>query len=160
MRLIRNIFRWSRCLRVSKRSHPRCLRCLFLLNLNENITLFKYKNGGVEHKNFVAKLLKWSCLRLSVKIFFGSPCIRVSETSQIKCLRRLSLLNLSENKKFFSNTKMRKWNLKIFLLNYRNDLVLRSVETSFLKVGGYVSWKWNTRSIWKGRFCWISVKIP
>ena len=41
----------------------------------------------------------------------------------------------------FQNIKTGEWELKFFLLNYRNDLVLGSLETYFLEVGGYVSLK-------------------
>ena len=105
-------------------------------------------------------LLLNSYLGLNVKIFSGGPCIRVSETSLSKCLGGSPLMNLSGTKKFFLNIKTREWNLKILLLNYLNDLALCSVETYFLKVGGYVFCKLNTTGVWEGRFCWICLKIP
>ena len=64
-------------------------------------SFFKYKKGRVGPKNFAVELLKWSCLRLSIKFFSGSPCTRVCGTSQNKGLRGLPLLNLSGDKFFF-----------------------------------------------------------
>ena len=59
------------------------------------------KNGGVKPNNFFVYLLKWSCLRLSINIFFGSRCIRVSERSHHRCLRETFLLNFNGNFIFF-----------------------------------------------------------
>ena len=41
LRLSRNIFSGSWCIRVSERSHHRCLGGSFLLNLSENNTVFQ-----------------------------------------------------------------------------------------------------------------------
>ena len=50
--------------------------------------------------------------------------------------------------------------LKTLLFDYWNDLVLRSVETCFLEVGGYMSLKRTIKGFWEGRFCWVCVKSP
>ena len=63
--------------------------------------LFKYKNGGVGPKYFIIYLLKWSCLRLSRSISFGSQCIRASEDNHRRCLRGLFLMGLAGNITFF-----------------------------------------------------------
>ena len=49
--------------------------------------------------------------------------------------------------------------LKLFMFNYWNDLVLDSVETYFLEVGAYVSLTRATTGLWEGCFCWIWVKV-
>ena len=72
--------------------------CWIWVNIS---SFFKYKKGRVGPKNFAVELLKWSCLRLSIKFFSGSPCTRVCGTSQNKGLRGLPLLNLSGDKFFF-----------------------------------------------------------
>ena len=89
-----------------------------MLIISENITFFKYKNGGVGPSNFIVESLKWSCFSLTTNIFFGSRCIRVSETSHHGFLKRSLLLNLTENIIFFVNTKREEWDLKILLFNY------------------------------------------
>ena len=57
----------------------------------------KYENRGVGPKKFLAAYLKWFFPKFRKIIFFGSRCIRVSETSHQRCLSRSFLLNLSEN---------------------------------------------------------------
>ena len=84
--------------------------------------------------NFIVESLKWSCFSLTTNIFFGSRCIRVSETSHHGFLKRSLLLNLTENIIFFVNTKREEWDLKILLFNYWNGLALGSVQTFFLEV--------------------------
>ena len=108
------------------------------------------------HYGFI--LLKWPFVRLRRKIFSGSQCIRVSETSHHRYLRGSFLLNLNENITFFLNIKMGEWELKIWLFNYWNDLALGSVEKYFLEVGAYVSLKRATTGIWEVPFCWIWMK--
>ena len=65
-------------------------------------------------------------------MFSESRYIRVSETIHRRCLRGSILLNLSENITFFLNLKTKEWDLKVFMFNYWNDLLLGSVETYFL----------------------------
>ena len=59
----------------------------------------------------------------------------------------------------FLNIKTEKWDLKILLFHYWNDLSLGSVETYFFDVGAYVSPKGDTTGVWEGRFCWIWLEI-
>ena len=83
---------------------------------------------------------------------FGSRCIRASERSHRRCLRGLSLLNLTENVAFL-NRKTEERDLNILLFNYLNDLVLGSAETNFLEIVAYVSLKGATAGFGEGRFC-------
>ena len=103
---------------------------------------FKYRQGGVEPKNFFVECGKWIFLRLSRIIFFGSQCICVCEKSHCKCLRG----------SFFLHFKTEKWDLKLLLLNYLHALFLGSVETYFLVVGAYGSVKRATTSVWEVHF--------
>ena len=50
LRTSKNIFSRSRCIRVPETIKRRSLRGSFLLTLTENITIFKYKSGGVGPK--------------------------------------------------------------------------------------------------------------
>ena len=63
--------------------------------------LIKNKNGRFGHKGFTVELLKWSWLRLIRSIFSGSWCIRVSETSPHRCVRRLLLQKFRKNTTIF-----------------------------------------------------------
>ena len=47
---------------------------------------------------------------------------------------------------------MEELNVKFFIFNYWSDLLLGSLETSFLEVGAYVSLKWATKGLQKGCF--------
>ena len=49
----------------------------------------------------------------------------------------------------FFNIKMEEWDLKFFLFNYWNKLVLASVEPYLLEVGAYVSVKEATAGVWE-----------
>ena len=60
--------------------------------------------------------------------------------------------NLREKCHHFSNIKKGKWDLKLLLFNYRRDIVLGSVETSFLEVVGYVFPKRAITDLSEGRF--------
>ena len=61
--------------------------------------------------------------------------------------------------RIFLTIKTEKWDLKIFMFNYWNDLVLGFEETYFLEVGAYVSLKEASAGLWEGRFFLIFQKI-
>ena len=87
--------------------------------------------------------MKWSCLRLSRKIFFGSWYARVSETSHHRCVT-VVFVEFEWKYQGFWNIKTGEWDLKLLLLNYWNDPLLGSVETYFLELGAHVSLKRTT----------------
>lgn len=57
------------------------------------------------------------------------------------------MLHLAENNHCFCNIKTVEWDIKVLLLEYCNDLVLRTVEIPFLEVGAYVSPKQATTAV-------------
>ena len=91
------MFSGSRCIRAYETGHQGCLIRSFSLNLSKNNTVLKVKSGGVGLKNLSVYLLKWSSLRLSIIIFSGSRCMRISETSHQGCLIGSFSLNFREN---------------------------------------------------------------
>ena len=114
--------------------------CRFYWIWLEISRLFKYKNGGVETKNFIVELLKWSFLRFSRNIFFGTRCIvsvKRATTGVWEGLFCWSWLEISH----FLNIKTEESKLKILSFNYLNDFFLDSVETYFLEGGKYCLWK-------------------
>ena len=60
--------------------------------------------------------------------------------------------------RIFLTIKTEKWDPKIFMFNYWNDLVLGFEETYFLEVGAYVSLKEAIAGLWEDRFYWILAK--
>ena len=69
-----------------------------------------------------------------------------NEPSQVS--DRVAFAELEWKYYSFWSIKARERDLKIFLFNYCNDLVLSSVETYFVKVGAYVFLKWATTGDW------------
>ena len=90
-------------------------------------------------------------------MFSGIRCLRVSETSQ--GVSEGSFCWIWVKMQYFFSIKMEEPDLKLFMFNYWNDLVLDSVETYFLEVGAYVSLTRATTGLWEGCFCWIWVKV-
>ena len=103
---------------------------------------FKYKNGGVWPKHFSVYLLKRSCFGLSKNIFFGSRCIRVSETRRHRCLRGSLLLNLSENTTTF---KYKSGGVG------PNIFIVYLLKWSFLRIGRNIFLTWKN-VLDKGRY--------
>ena len=78
----------------------------------------KIEYREVELKNFLVYLMKWSCLRLSINMFSGSRCIRVSETSHQGFLMGLFFFNLKENITVLENGSQ----IGSFLLNLSENI--------------------------------------
>ena len=85
---------------------------------------FECKGGGLGSKVFIAKLLKWSYLRLIRHIYFLGVDAYVSlkrvATSVWEC--RFCWIWVKIPQSF--NIKTREWNLKIWRFNYWKDLIL------------------------------------
>ena len=85
---------------------------------------FECKGGGLGSKVFIAKLLKWSYLRLIRHIYFLGVDAYVSlkrvATSVWEC--RFCWIWVKIPQSF--NIKTREWNQKIWRFNYWKDLIL------------------------------------